>query len=484
MRFDSRFGRLAGLLLMLLTLLAFPAAPMAAQGTTGTSSVEIHDRLCPTDYTGDTYFADCHGTSAGADVPFTIANGVTKDGTTDADGNVSFADLPAGTYTITGGAPGEFTNRFVYCSIGEDTATSREEIPVTDVTTGVRLELPADTAVICDWYTIPVSQGQATPTVPAATSSLEIHDRICPAGYEGDSFFADCHGNAAQAGVAFTLSDGVTQEQVTNDEGSVAFADLPAGTYTVTSSATSEFADLFVYCAVGTEAQPDQERIPVTNVTGGVQFDLPADTSVICDWYNIPAAEPTVVPTMTPTEVPPTVTPTAVPPTITPTLIPPTVTPTVVPTEAVPTATIPLTPGRTLQIRTGTCAPDEIDTAVVVDLPDLRAPEQEAIANANVAIAETSSSVVAMTFDALESGNYVVVAYERDNPSVPVACTEIAGPVNQNGELVLGLREMNQSDYAGIVYLAPSRSDTSETGISVFLAKGLVPERVPGTPAG
>jgi hypothetical protein len=53
-----------------------------------------------------------------------------------------------------------------------------------------------------------------------------------------------------------------------------------------------------------------------------------------------------------------------------------------------------------------------------------------------------------------------------------VACTAIAGQLNDSGELVLGLKEVENSDYAGIVYMAP-RGNGSQVGVSVFLAEGL-----------
>lgn len=462
MRIDSRFSRMAGMLVVLLTLLAVPAGITAAQEDTGNSSITVHNRICPQDYDGQDYFQDCHDNVPDPGLPFTFSDGVTRDGTTNDEGNVGFANLPAGTYTITGGVPGEFADTYVYCAVGTEATPNQEQIDVEYVTGGIQIDLPENTNVICDWYNIPENLQGPTPVPteaptqeptegPATNSSVTIHDRICPPGYEGQDFFDDCHGTLADPGVPFTIGDGVTQNGTTNEDGNVGFANLPADTYAITGG-TGGFADLSVSCAIGTEAESNQEQIDVTYVTGGIQIDLPADTNVICDWYNIPAAGPA---TVAPTETPPTA-----------------------------TATMPAEPGRTLQIRTGTCEPGQIGSSVV-DLTDLRAPEPEDTgtgATANVVIAETSSSTVPMSLDELRDGTYIVVAYSEDDTSDPVACTGIAGPLNEDGELVIGLQEMDDSGYAGIVYLVQG-SNANETNISVFLAEGLSHERAPATPA-
>lgn len=281
-------------------------------------------------------------------------------------------------------------------------------------------------------------------------SSIEVHNRICPEGYQGQDFFNDCHDTAPDPGLTFTFSNGETHEGTTNENGNVGFASLPAGTYTITGGVPGEFANIVVYCAVGTEAESNQQQVNVTDVTGGIQLDLPADTNIICDWYNIPED------------------------------LKGDVTPTIVPTEIAPTVTVPAEPGRMVDINEGVCISDQTGSTAV-ELTDLRAPEQEGTDDANDVIAETSSTTVSMSLDELTNGNYVIVAHAENENVDPVACTELAGPVNANGELVLGLQEMDDSGYSGIVYLVPA-SDNSQTNISVFLAEGVSSESGPATP--
>lgn len=286
--------KLTSALILLLAAFAALLTGVPAKAQTGDSSIEVHHRVCPTDYTGEAFFQDCHDSMADPGLPFTFSSpALTREGTTNDNGNIGFANLPAGTYSITGGAAGESDDYAVFCSVGTEADPSQEQLPVEYIAGGIRFELPATTNVICDWYTVPLSQeGEQPAQEPqVGDSSIEVHSRICPEGYQGSTWFEDCHGNVPDPGLPYTLADGVTHEGATNGNGNVGFADLPAGTYTITGGAPGEFSEYAVYCAVGTEAESNQSDIPVTYVTGGVQLDLPAATSVICDWYIVPVGQ-------------------------------------------------------------------------------------------------------------------------------------------------------------------------------------------------
>ncbi len=558
MQRSFHLARSLGALTLLISLLSTLAAAPAATAQEGMSSLEVHDRICPEGYEGSNYFEDCHDTVPDPGLPFTFTNedtGETYSDTTNENGNVGFANLSAGTYTISGGAPGEFANHAVYCAVGTEGNSNQQQIPVTDVTTGVQLELPADTNVICDWYDIPENLAGTAPA--AGDSSIEVHNRICPEGYEGEDFFADCHDNVPDPGLSFTFTDGVTREGTTNENGNVGFANLPTDTYTITGGAPGEFTDYAVYCAVGTEGNSNQEQIPVEYVTGGIQLDLPASTNVICDWYTIPvsqrgdttqeqfdlpifalacdtepdatarndfvmmgtvpsgceqyagasvtvstpdgstygtcetsATDPCYVTVATGANLVATIDTSTLPadtmvlggdtqkieiPQASEAWVLFVAVPAVQTPEA-PTATAaPLPPGRSVEIVAGTCKPDGL-TQTVVDLTDLRRPSDgDTVGQPDAIVAETSTSTIPVSLDDLLASDHVVVAYPMNgDPSQadPVACAPIGGQINDSGELVLGMREMNGSGYAGIVYMAPT-GDGSQTGVTVFLAEGL-----------
>jgi hypothetical protein len=505
---------------------------------------------------------------------FTFTDGVTREGTTDAEGDVGFANLPEGAYTITGGAPGEFTDYVVYCAVGTAETSNQQPVEFEYVTGGVQFFLPADTNVICDWYTIPLGEeGQPTATQAPETgeSSIEVHNRICPTEYAGDNFFGDCHDNPPDPGLSFTFTDGVTREGTTDAQGDVGFANLPEGTYTITGGVPGEFAERVVYCAVGTEETSNQEPVEFEYVTGGIQFFLPADTNVICDWYQIPfdlQGDPT--PTTTPEtddfdlpifklicdaepaqqavgdfltvgtvpagceqfagvnvtvmDADGTVLGSCVTEAAAPCYVTVTVGATVYGTED--TATVPegyvplegetievpiepateasllfinvqsepaptpsptsepLPPGRPLQILEGSCDPNALGE-IVVELEDLRSPTDNQVTGQDGAIvAETSVTTVPLSLDELFADDHAIVAFTKDDNGLDVtsvACTEVGGTINVAGELVIGLREQDESGFTGIAYLAASENDAAETDISVFLAEGLAEDETQAT---
>ncbi len=556
MRASTIVPRFAGGMALILALLAgFISAPAATAQDGGTpaatadSSIEVHSRICPPDYEGENWYEDCHDTVPDPGLPYTFTDGdgVAQEGTTDANGDIGFAGLPAGLYTVTGGAPGESSELYVYCAVGTEETSDQQPVPVEYVDGGIQFELPATTNVICDWYIIPTEQG-GTPPPDTGNSTVEIHHRLCPTDYQGENWYDDCHDSVPDPGMTFTLADGVTQEDTTNEEGDVGFAGLPAGVYTVTGGVPGEFAEHYVYCAVGTDETSDQEQVPIEYVDGGIQFDLPADTNVICDWYEIPfdmggdtfdlpvyslacdqdpgtmAANDFVMMGTVPNgcEQTPGVSVvvasgdgaelgSCATEADAPCHVNVPIGGTVIATEdlsTVPEGYVPLhgetlevevpegseawvlfinvleaqdnpteeptqppEPGRALQVHEGACSIDQ-PGPVVVELTDLRAPDQDADIDPEVVVAETSHSVMSMSLDDLLAGDYSIVAYSDDENPQPVACTNLDGTVNDRGELVIGLQEVDDSGFAGIVYMAPT-ADQSQTGVSVFLAEGL-----------
>jgi hypothetical protein len=109
------------------------------------ASVTITNLICPTGYSGTNYAADCTGVPDPS-LPFEISGPASASGQTDATGTVVFEGLPAGTYTITGGAPGDFAEAVIECE-GQE-SISQDGVILT-------LELAADAVVTCRWWNIP-----------------------------------------------------------------------------------------------------------------------------------------------------------------------------------------------------------------------------------------------------------------------------------------------------------------------------------------
>ena len=55
----------------------------------------------------------------------------------------------------------------------------------------------------------------------------------------------------------------------------------------------------------------------------------------------------------------------------------------------------------------------------------------------------------------------------------PIARGELGGTLDAAGALSLGLREVEDSGFAGIAFLSPSTTNPGQTDVSIFLAEGL-----------
>jgi hypothetical protein len=255
--------------------------------------ITIHNRLCPAGYAGDDVYGDCHDTPQAAGVEFTISGPVNQSATTDGSGNVTFADLPTGTYAITGGAAGANTSTVIYCSFENEPET----LVSFDPAVGAGVNFPAEgpsNGYICDWYHIPAAG--SNPDVDEPTDNgwytLTIHNRICPVGYTGTSFYEDCHDNPQTSNLEFNLivdGDIGVAHGTTDDAGNVTFTDLPPDTYVMHGGVPGEFVDAVVYCSIeGIDGSG--QLAPETEFGGFVLATNPNALGwhYICDWYNIP----------------------------------------------------------------------------------------------------------------------------------------------------------------------------------------------------
>ncbi|MFL5760920.1 MAG: collagen binding domain-containing protein [Thermomicrobiales bacterium] len=257
---------------------------------TGTGSVEFHFAACPAGYPGNAYYDTCHtnpldGIGVTADGP----GGYNNSGSTDADGAVSFTDLPAGSITFHSDILGDNNKFFFYCSDGNG-----NEVPHTnEADLGRTISFGAGQSVICDWYVIPDEQGAAAPT---GTGSIEIHLASCPAGFEGNGsdYYNTCHSNALE-GINVTAdgpggyNDTETSVRATTPgPGVVSFTDLAAGDFTFHNDIPGDNNTFYIYCS---HADSD-ETVPFTE-TNDLGFTLALDDglNVICDWYVTPVKQ-------------------------------------------------------------------------------------------------------------------------------------------------------------------------------------------------
>ena len=127
------------------------------------ASVTITNLICPTGYSGTNYAADCTDVPDPS-LPFEISGPASASGQTDATGTVVFEGLPAGTHTVTGGAPGDFAAAVIECE-GQE-SISQDGVILT-------LEIAADAAVTCNWWNIPEDLSGKPPNTAVPVDQLD-----------------------------------------------------------------------------------------------------------------------------------------------------------------------------------------------------------------------------------------------------------------------------------------------------------------------
>jgi hypothetical protein len=138
--------------------------------------------------------------------------------------------------------------------------------------------------------------------------------------------------------------------------------------------------------------------------------------------------------------------------------------------EATPEAA---TEGRPAHIHAGNCEEGELGD-IVAPLANLTAAEGEGQGQSDLAVgAESSFTSVPLPLDAILADDHAVnVHLSTEEIGTYIACGEIGGTIDPNGSLVIGLKELNDSGFTGIAFLAPG-ADGASTDVSVFVAEGL-----------
>lgn len=127
-------------------------------------AVTIHKAECPTGYSGDDPFSDCHGNPvAGVSFEWNIFEPAAPNFvTTDANG-VAVIETTATGFYIAEQVQSDLAGYSVFCST-DDGATS---VPITYLSDRVGISFQIGTLsgiseVVCDWYNIPVASDEGT----------------------------------------------------------------------------------------------------------------------------------------------------------------------------------------------------------------------------------------------------------------------------------------------------------------------------------
>lgn len=124
-------------------------------------------------------------------------------------------------------------------------------------------------------------------------------------------------------------------------------------------------------------------------------------------------------------------------------------------------------PPRPSHIHVGDC--DELG-AVIQPLTSLTVPGGEVLGNADAVVAEAAFTSIPQTLDELLAEDHALkVHLSKEQIETYLACGDIGGALDANGALIVGMKELDGSGYAGIAYLEEQPNGT--TSVSVMIAR-------------
>jgi hypothetical protein len=292
------------------------------QRDSATATVRVHSRICPEQYTGDTFFEDCD-----PNLPTTNQWIFGNDTYTRAgkDGNAVLRDMPAAVGSeIIGGQSYMTGDVFFYCSITRDASVQvPTSVEVTALYDGItrdfvgKVDLNPGDDVTCDWYQIPLldrglwdsvinvlaTEG-AEATYEGGTGLIDLHLYRCPDGVEPadlETAGAECTAKENGATVRATSEDGTEHASGTTDaEGyvQISLSDKPVESFQISLDGHDDATRDQIMCVANRMPPPGGQgsTLPMYQAT---TVDGPAWTiegfgddlnGVVCSWFLVPTA--------------------------------------------------------------------------------------------------------------------------------------------------------------------------------------------------
>lgn len=242
----------------------------------GLASITIYASLCPEGYQGDDFYADCYDTPAGAGIDYTLTD------LNDTSRIYVGASAASGFAAIEGIDQDSFYQLAfeVPFAISSAPGNCSEDGNPFPVGSEYQFNLTTDNDIRCDVFVVPAGDDAEN-----GLASITIYKAICPVGYIGTSYYADCY-DTPGAGIDFTLTNLNTDESAdgtTGASGFVAFEGIDTdGAYVLSEEIPGDFNDIVVDCS------EDGADFPVTNDGNFIYLDLTTANDIRCDWYNIP----------------------------------------------------------------------------------------------------------------------------------------------------------------------------------------------------
>lgn len=124
-------------------------------------------------------------------------------------------------------------------------------------------------------------------------------------------------------------------------------------------------------------------------------------------------------------------------------------------------------PPRPSHIHSGDC--DELGE-VIQPLTALTVPGGDTLGNGDAVVAEAAFTSIPQTLnELLEEDHALKVHLSKEQIQTYLACGDVGGQLDANGALIVGMKELDGSGYAGIAYLQPAANGT--TSVSVMIAQ-------------
>ena len=124
-------------------------------------------------------------------------------------------------------------------------------------------------------------------------------------------------------------------------------------------------------------------------------------------------------------------------------------------------------PARPSHIHIGDCdEPGE----VIQPLTSLTVPTGAVSGNSDAVVAEAAFTSIPQSLDELLAEDHALkVHLSKEQIQTYLACGDIGGAVDADGALIVGMKELDDSGYAGIAYLVPAANGS--TSVSVMIAQ-------------
>src|SRR5215207_6617749 len=126
-----------------------------------------------------------------------------------------------------------------------------------------------------------------------------------------------------------------------------------------------------------------------------------------------------------------------------------------------------VSPPRPSHIHSGDC--DELGE-VIQPLNSLTVPVGAVSGNSDAVVPEAAFTSIPQSLDVLLAEDHALkVHLSADQIQTYLACGDIGGAADADGALIVGMKELDDSGYAGIAYLVPAADGS--TSISVMIAR-------------